>query len=232
MPWPNRHRRFRDQLSAYLDGELVASRREKLEQHLASCAPCRRELADLRAAVRALSELPEADVPRSFALGPDQLQQAARPAAPRLPLAAPLMAGALAFALAAVLVVDLGDFGSGAPVSMSQTAEDRSDTFDADREPAEAPEGGIVTGAASSQQTPEALAPAPSPPPESIEEGGDVIRRETAPPQPEPEPAAAGRAGGDGGLDPLRAAEIGLAAALAAVVVGGVGYVVLMRRRT
>ena len=231
MPWPNRHRRFRDQLSAYLDGELVASRREELERHLASCAPCRRELADLRAAVRALSELPEADLPRSFALRPDQLQQAARPAAPRLPLAAPLMTGALAFALAAVLVVDLGDFGGGAPIETQQMTPARSDTFDADREPAEAPEGGIVTGAAPSQQTPEALAPAPSPLPEGFEEGGDVTRRQTTPPQPEAEPAAAEQAG-DGGLDLLRAAEIGLAAALAALVLGGAGYVVLMRRRT
>jgi len=241
MPWLDRHHRFRDQLSPYLDDELAPARREALERHLASCDACRRELADLSAAVRALRELPSVDVPRSFTLTPEQARTAApRAVAPRLPSAAPLMAGALAFALAVVLVVDLGDFGGGAPPSMRQEAPVAEQQADADREPVEAPGAGITTGAAGGpatggtvpQQTPEALAPAPTPAPsESIPEGGDVTRRQTTPPQPEAEPAAAEQAG-DGGLDPLRAAELGLAAALAALVLGGAGYAAWTRRRT
>ena len=38
----------RDWLSAYLDGELTARRREAVEAHLAGCDACRRELASLR----------------------------------------------------------------------------------------------------------------------------------------------------------------------------------------
>lgn len=39
---------IRDWLSAYLDGELNARRREAIEAHLAGCDACRRELASLR----------------------------------------------------------------------------------------------------------------------------------------------------------------------------------------
>ncbi|KKK65065.1 hypothetical protein LCGC14_2977880, partial [marine sediment metagenome] len=40
MFWFNRHRRLRDQLSAYIDGELDASAAERLERHLAECGRC------------------------------------------------------------------------------------------------------------------------------------------------------------------------------------------------
>ena len=46
-----------EQLSAYLDGELIASEMPVVSTHLASCTDCRRELADLdrsRTSVRAL----------------------------------------------------------------------------------------------------------------------------------------------------------------------------------
>ena len=45
-------------LSAYLDGELTADERASVEEHLASCAPCRAELEeerDIRTAVRSLA---------------------------------------------------------------------------------------------------------------------------------------------------------------------------------
>lgn len=45
--------RFTDQLSPYLDGELAAAARARLEAHLAECAECARVLADLRLIVAA-----------------------------------------------------------------------------------------------------------------------------------------------------------------------------------
>ncbi|HEV8612768.1 MAG TPA: zf-HC2 domain-containing protein [Gemmatimonadales bacterium] len=45
--------RYRGQLSAYLDGELAASRRRRLEAHLVECIECAALLADLRAIVAA-----------------------------------------------------------------------------------------------------------------------------------------------------------------------------------
>lgn len=259
IPWLDRHRRFRDQLSPYLDGELAARPRDALERHLVSCAPCRQELAALRATARALAELPQAEVPRSFTLTPDQVRgPAPRPFAPRPPLAAPFLAGALAFALAAILVVDLGDIGGGGPAATRQeapAAEERIDAY-GDRAPAEeeAPATGADTGggtggtagggtaaggaggpagatAPAPTPAPEALAPAPSPSPDQFGAADEAARAQPSPP-PQAGPDVAPAAGEGDGLDPLRAAEIGLAAALGALVAGAAGYAAWSRRRS
>src|SRR3990172_11917543 len=70
MLWPGAHRRFREGLSAYIDGELEAAAAERLETHLAACEGCRLELEQLRATAAALRDLPEAELPRSFTLSP------------------------------------------------------------------------------------------------------------------------------------------------------------------
>ena len=51
------HRTIEALLSAYLDGELDRAHRRMVEDHLAGCAGCRRELAELRAADTALAAL-------------------------------------------------------------------------------------------------------------------------------------------------------------------------------
>src|SRR3990172_3041352 len=113
MPWFSRHQRFRDRLSAHIDGELTPREARGLEAHLSACDSCRRELAGLRAAVLALRELPDVDAPRSFAL---TAGQAARPA-PRLVAAQGLVTGvriagaAVAAVLAIVMVIDRADIG-------------------------------------------------------------------------------------------------------------------------
>jgi len=79
-----RHPLKEAELSAYLDGRLSPDRSRRLEEHLRSCDPCRRRLADLRALAEALREMPEAPVPRSFALTPEQVRavRQVRPYAP------------------------------------------------------------------------------------------------------------------------------------------------------
>jgi anti-sigma factor RsiW len=57
-----------DDLSAYLDAELLPAERERVETHLASCERCRRELAELRQTVALLKKLPPVTAPRSFAI--------------------------------------------------------------------------------------------------------------------------------------------------------------------
>ena len=79
-----RHPLKEAELSAYLDGRLSPDRSRRLEEHLRSCDPCRRKLADLRALAEALREMPEAPVPRSFALTPEQVR-GVRPARPYAP---------------------------------------------------------------------------------------------------------------------------------------------------
>jgi predicted anti-sigma-YlaC factor YlaD len=62
------HRTFEEQLSAYLDGELLPKEREVVEQHLAACPACRWNLKTLRQTVQWTSELPTVQVPRTFAI--------------------------------------------------------------------------------------------------------------------------------------------------------------------
>src|SRR3990170_133779 len=94
MLWPGAHRRFRESLSAYIDGELRAAAAERLETHLAACEGCRLELGQLRATAAALRDLPEAEVPRSFTLSPER-------AAARRPLTGATAPLALGMRLAA-----------------------------------------------------------------------------------------------------------------------------------
>jgi anti-sigma factor RsiW len=52
------HRWARARMSAYLDGELALSRRDRMKPHLAECPECRRLLAALRKLVDGLQRLP------------------------------------------------------------------------------------------------------------------------------------------------------------------------------
>ncbi len=55
------HRRFRDQLSDYADGQLSPRLATRFERHLASCADCRKELGELRRMLELLHDLPAAE---------------------------------------------------------------------------------------------------------------------------------------------------------------------------
>jgi hypothetical protein len=79
-----RHPVREEELSAHLDGRLPPDRARRLEEHLRSCDSCRRKLADLRALAAALREMPDAPVPRSFALTPEQVR-GVRPVRPYAP---------------------------------------------------------------------------------------------------------------------------------------------------
>jgi hypothetical protein len=102
------HRRTRRQLSPYLDGMLSEQESRRLEAHLAQCQACRDELAELRATIQALAELPLVKAPRSFALtaAPRRIE-APRPASRRLELGLGLATAVAAFVLAIVAAGDL-----------------------------------------------------------------------------------------------------------------------------
>ena len=63
--------RQREQLSAYLDGELAPDERATLERHLTDCPACQEELRQLRATRALLRALPVPALPRSFTLPED-----------------------------------------------------------------------------------------------------------------------------------------------------------------
>ena len=64
----DRHRRWREKLSAYIDERLESPERQKLEQDLAGCDLCQEELESLRTTVALLGRMPQVPVPRSFRL--------------------------------------------------------------------------------------------------------------------------------------------------------------------
>jgi Putative zinc-finger len=57
-------------LSAYIDDQVTLPERRQVDEHLANCALCQADLADLRGLSGTLRLLPSAGAPRSFALGP------------------------------------------------------------------------------------------------------------------------------------------------------------------
>ena len=63
-----RHSRLQQLLSSYIDGEVDPAELREVEEHLAACDSCRRELDTLRFTVGLLRELPEVSVRRSFSL--------------------------------------------------------------------------------------------------------------------------------------------------------------------
>jgi len=104
----SRHRRFRRDLSVYVDDMLPERARRRLEAHLDSCQACRQELAELRSTVEALGSLPMAEVPRSFTLAAAPVAEVRpRPTARRLEFGLRLATATAAFVLALVVV---GDF--------------------------------------------------------------------------------------------------------------------------
>jgi len=239
------HARLRDRLSAYADGELDARAVERIEAHLAGCEPCREELEGLRLTSAALAGLPEAEVPRSFALRPAQVEKrqlAAEPFLPPLAIATRLAAAGVAVALAAVVVIDvgnLGDDGGAVQTSAPDAQSERGVGFDANddafggdgalapEEPAAGGDGGTGGGAGGAGGPVGESAPEPdADTTDSLSDEGDV----EDPAVPPTEPAIESDDGG-GGIDTLTAVEIGLGAALAVLIVATVAVTFARRRR-
>ena len=228
MCWFDRHRRLRDQISAYIDGKLEAPAAARLKGHLAECERCRVELEHLRATVAGLRDLPEVEPPRSFALSPERVAapRPHLPATPPLAIGARVAAAGLAVALAAVFVVDLGDIGGNGEVQEAaapQTTTERLPDEDGMEAAAGAPAADEAEGAGAATRGQE---PAGG---ETELMSGDQAA----------EPPAAGPEGGDtsapapssGGIDALTVAEIGLAAALGALVTVSLALAFAGRKR-
>src|SRR6478736_775698 len=79
---PNDWERQREQLSAYIDGELSAAERAELERHIPGCLECQEALGELRRVHDLLAALPMPKAPRSFALPLDTRLDARPPARP------------------------------------------------------------------------------------------------------------------------------------------------------
>ncbi|MDQ4099166.1 MAG: zf-HC2 domain-containing protein, partial [Chloroflexota bacterium] len=89
-----------DALNAYLDDAVPDAERLSIASHLAGCAHCRRELAELRTTVSLLHGLPQYQPRRSFQLGAEHAQRTRRLSVRLLPVIRPLaMAAVVLFAV-------------------------------------------------------------------------------------------------------------------------------------
>lgn len=71
-------------LNAYLDDAVLPAERVRIDDHLATCANCRRHLAELRMVRDLLHALPQYDPPMSFQLGEEHARRDPAPPASRL----------------------------------------------------------------------------------------------------------------------------------------------------
>lgn len=193
-----RHPFGEEELSAHLDGQLSAAESARLEEHLASCEPCRQHLDELRAVVENLRALPSVPAPRSFTLRPEQVQVSWRqtPVRPAAWVFGPAGAAAAALLLFVVLVgVDLGTLGgggapedAGVPLAAEVAPEAEQPALGAAPAPTPAPAPAPAMRAPADEEKeagiPEAAvdaaAPAEAPvsmePPTGAEEGGGAGR--------------------------------------------------------
>lgn len=214
-----RRHKFSDQLSTYIDGRLSERERPALEAHLEACPSCQRELQELQATVEALRSLPPQEAPRSFALRPEQVapRPARRRPAPSLGgLAAPvrLAAASLAVALAVVVLLDVGDFGGDGEMAATQGTP-AAPAAERAAEPSQAQGEGQAE-----LQEPEAT-------PTPAEAAGLEGQQPATAPSPQGVPSQVE----GGGLDPLRAAEIALAAALGTIAATSLALAFAARKR-
>jgi|GEM_PF-2888202 len=145
MRWMRRadeHERLRLQLNDYIADALDERERRSIERHLETCAECRveaEELRELRAALRAMPEVP---APRSFRLTPEMVgaPRAPVPIRPRqpawIPRFAQIAAAVATVGFGAVLAIDVfGGSGSEesalAPISTLASEEMQANASDA-----------------------------------------------------------------------------------------------------
>ncbi|MBI1850825.1 MAG: zf-HC2 domain-containing protein [Planctomycetes bacterium] len=97
---------FSDRFSEYLDGELAAADRARIDAHVATCSSCRESLESLRETVEEVRRYGRVAVPPDFAAGVrqriEESPRASRPFVRRVPL------GPLALAASLLVVIALG----------------------------------------------------------------------------------------------------------------------------
>jgi anti-sigma factor RsiW len=108
-----------EQLSAYLDGELITAEMPAVNDHLGTCMDCRRELGDLDRARTAIRALPGVEPPEFLAPRIEEARSGDRRRRLGMRAAVAVAAGVAAASLAFAIAPDGGDDGSSAVVSVT-----------------------------------------------------------------------------------------------------------------
>ncbi len=165
--WPfGRHQRWRENVDAFLDGELNGEQARRFEAHVTSCAECSALAAQRTEVKRLTMALPDVRAARAFQLTRGMLVEPARVrvqrGAPVVARVAQVTAGLAAFAFAAVLFADLSTNGGGGNATLQSTAGDDDDAGlapagedAAGSAPVERNSASSGQGASSTQQPPE-----------------------------------------------------------------------------
>lgn len=223
--WSRRHPISDEELNVYVDSELDAGGRARVEAHVEGCAACRETVTELRAVRQGLAGLPRVAAPRSFALRDADVRprEAPRPVG-GLGRASPVLGGVAMVAFLAFWVLVGVDVAGGPSERAADTVQYEAETTNRDAAPAAeatGPAAGLVPTEgedgddAGYQQPPAPELPATGPVNEPTESAG----QERA--------SLAEDEGGDSTT--LRAGEA--AAAAVALVAGGSLALVWWRRR-
>ncbi len=129
------HSRAHDLLSAYLEHDLGDAERAAVDAHLAACAMCAGDLAELRSTVELLRRLPDPEPPPFLATRVMARIAAGESRAPLWrrwleQLAAPLVAAPLATAAAALLVFSFASPPSPSGTNLARVDPPSSPTLD------------------------------------------------------------------------------------------------------
>jgi anti-sigma factor RsiW len=166
------HQRIREMLSLYIDGELSARDRARVEEHLVECTDCTWELETLRQTVDLVGQLPKVPVPRAFTI--HEAQRPRRAGLFQARWAYTYLTGATALAAALLILVLAGD-------ALFQFQQITSNFA-----PAMAPAKELAAPAAAPtvvarQEVPPASMEVPIPPEEALDEAEGITYAEVAP---------------------------------------------------
>ncbi len=226
-------------LNAFVDEQLGAQARARVQRHAETCSTCRQTLVELRALRQTLSALPRAQAPRSFALREADVRSAPSPATigrwSRAPttLSGVAMAALLAFAVLVgvdVLGQPAGDGGAGmfgvAPSGDTRGAVPEADGgTDAQGPNAFEPGPGLSDGPTAEGVPSDSLSG------KSMDSYQPEAPQATLPlPTSTPRAAGNGADGNENGAGALRIAEAGTAA-LTLAAGGSLAFVWWRRRR-
>jgi len=233
-----KHQWVEESLSAYIDGELTARERARVETHLEECQDCTENLTTLRHTVALVKELPLVRAPRSFAVRPAVVR--AKPSLAPPSWGYGLLKGATALAALLLVLLIGGDLAlqfvgvtslaSWAPAAPAPEVA-LAPSFEPSAMPAPAEEPPIL-GQTKDSEAPEApgpenaqeIAPAAPAPTEAAEdfavaeetaspamreEGVEPAGTPTAAPTPASPPAAEGEIIGAGGAETPSATPVG-----------------------
>ncbi|MCC6960766.1 MAG: zf-HC2 domain-containing protein [Dehalococcoidia bacterium] len=131
IPTFGRHSRFRDDVDAFVDGELSGGRLRAFEAHAATCGDCRSAVESARSLKASLQALPPRPTPRSFALTPEMVGSTVKPPAragqplPRYVFAVRATAAVAVVAFMAVFVASLAGSSGQSSDTRAGSANDQ-----------------------------------------------------------------------------------------------------------